>query len=123
MKVEHIPGSKNKAADCLSKLPYITRKRNDNPLHDVPINSVTLEESNVACPLCEVDFTNTIAQQKFDKHCKIGKLINETSSKFPDGDLYAYDKGLLYHINKEMLGIQGCCGSESIGTYSAKRNA
>ena len=33
--VEHIPGSQNKAADCLSRLPYITRKRNDNPLHVV----------------------------------------------------------------------------------------
>ena len=30
----HIPGTQNKAADCLSRLPFVTRKRNDNPLHD-----------------------------------------------------------------------------------------
>ena len=102
INVEHIPGSENKAVNCLSGLPYITRKRNDNPLHDVPINSVTLEERNVACPLCEVNLTDTIAQQKIDKHCiRIGKLMKDTNSEFPDRDLYAYDKGLLYHINKE----------------------
>ena len=27
-------GYKNKAADCLSRLPFVTRKRNDNPLKD-----------------------------------------------------------------------------------------
>ena len=27
----HIPGTQNKAADCLSRLPFVTRKRNDNP--------------------------------------------------------------------------------------------
>ena len=32
IQVEHIPGYKNKAADCLSHLPFVTRKRNDNPL-------------------------------------------------------------------------------------------
>ena len=32
IQVEHIPGYKNKAADCLSRLPFVTRKRNDNPL-------------------------------------------------------------------------------------------
>ena len=34
IQVEHIPGYKNKAADCLSRLPFVTRKRNDNPLKD-----------------------------------------------------------------------------------------
>ena len=34
MQVEHIPGYKNKAADCLSRLPFVTRKRNENPLKD-----------------------------------------------------------------------------------------
>ena len=27
IQVEHIPGYKNKAADCLSRLPFVTRKR------------------------------------------------------------------------------------------------
>ena len=31
INVEHIPGYKNKAADCSSQLPFVTRKRNDNP--------------------------------------------------------------------------------------------
>ena len=34
IKVELIPGYKNKAVDCLSRLPFVTRKRNDNPLKD-----------------------------------------------------------------------------------------
>ena len=33
--VEHIPGRKNKAADFLSRLPFVTRKRNDNPLNNM----------------------------------------------------------------------------------------
>ena len=31
IQVEHIPGHKNKAANCLSQLPFVTSKRNDNP--------------------------------------------------------------------------------------------
>ena len=31
IQVEHILSYKNKAADCLSRLPFVTRKRNDNP--------------------------------------------------------------------------------------------
>ena len=34
VQVEHIPGYKNKAADCLSRLPFVTRKRNNNPCKD-----------------------------------------------------------------------------------------
>ena len=34
IQVEHIPGHKNKAADCLSRLPFVTRRRNNNPLND-----------------------------------------------------------------------------------------
>ena len=30
----HIPGTQNKAADCLCRLPFLARKRNDNPLYD-----------------------------------------------------------------------------------------
>ena len=55
IKVEHIPGHKNKAADCLSQLPFVTRKRNDNPLKDieVTVNVTQAEESTTCCPLCE----------------------------------------------------------------------
>ena len=45
IKVEDIPGSQNKAADCLSRLPYITRKRNDNPLHVVDFSDIDKAES------------------------------------------------------------------------------
>ena len=38
IKVEYIPGYKNKAADCLSRLPFVTRKRNNNPLKDEEIS-------------------------------------------------------------------------------------
>ena len=30
IKNEHSPGAQNKAADCLSRLPFVTRRRNDN---------------------------------------------------------------------------------------------
>ena len=57
--VEHIPDHKNKAADCLSRLPFVARKRNDNPLNDTKItsNETSIEESNVCCPVCDVDLT------------------------------------------------------------------
>ena len=58
--VEHIPGYKNKAADCLSRLPFVTRKRNDNPLKDEETTIKVIEEENdICCPLCEVDLTDT----------------------------------------------------------------
>ena len=38
IQVDHIPGSKNKAADCLSWLPFATRKRNNNPLKDEDVS-------------------------------------------------------------------------------------
>ena len=34
IQVEYIPGHKKKAANCLSWLPFATRKRNNNPLKD-----------------------------------------------------------------------------------------
>ena len=40
IKVEHITGSENKAADCLSRLPYITRKTNNIPLHVVDFSDI-----------------------------------------------------------------------------------
>ena len=38
IQVEHITGHKNKSADCLSMLPFTTRKRNDNPLKDEDVS-------------------------------------------------------------------------------------
>ena len=38
IQVEHIPGHKNKAANCLSQLPLATRKRNNNPLKDEDVS-------------------------------------------------------------------------------------
>ena len=53
IKVEHIPGYKNKAADCLSRLPLVTRKRNDNPLKDeTHVNAINeVKEESTCCPL------------------------------------------------------------------------
>ena len=61
IQVEHIPGYQNKAADCLLRLPFVTRKRNDNPLkdEDISINAVKTEDDITCCPLCEVDLTDT----------------------------------------------------------------
>ena len=46
IQVEHIPGYKNKAADCLSRLPFVTRKRNDNPLKDEESTINAIQEDN-----------------------------------------------------------------------------
>ena len=56
IKVEYIPGYKNKAPDCLSRLPFVTRKRNDNPLKDeTHVNAINgAEEETTCCPLHEV---------------------------------------------------------------------
>ena len=105
IQVEHIPGHKNKAADCLSQLPFVTRNGNNNPLkdEDVSINESQVEVGEDCCPLCEVEWTNTKALQKSDKHCiRIAKLMEDPRSRFHKRDSYWYDNtGLLYHINKE----------------------
>ena len=41
IQVEHITGHKNKAADCLAQLPFMTRKRNDNPLNGEDVSVTT----------------------------------------------------------------------------------
>ena len=71
IQVEHIPGHKNKAADCLSWLPFAISERNDNPLKDkdVSIHETKVELGKDCCPLCEVDLTDTKALQQSDKHC------------------------------------------------------
>ena len=105
IQVEHIPGYKNKAADCVSRLPFVTRKRNDNPLkdEDISINAVQTEDDMTCCPLCEVDLTDTKTSQHEEKHCiRIAKLIADPKSRFNERDSYGYDdKGILYHTSRE----------------------
>ena len=87
IKVEHIPGHKNKAADCLSQLHFVTRKRNDNPLKDVEVtvNVIQAIENTTCCPLCEVDLTDTKTLQQED--CiRIAKLMNEPKTRFHERD-------------------------------------
>ena len=71
IKVEHILGYKSKAADCLSQLPFITRRRNDNPLKDkdTGISVVQIENDTICCPLCEVGLTDTKTLQQEDRYC------------------------------------------------------
>ena len=52
IQVELIPGCKHKAADCFSRLPFVTRKRNDNPLKDEISISMTQTEDNTQCCHC-----------------------------------------------------------------------
>ena len=103
IKVEHIPGYKNKAADCLSRLRFITRKRNDNPLKDeeAGISVLQTEDDTICCPLCEVDLTDTKTLQQEDKYCiMIAKILSDPKSRFNEKVSYGYDeKGMLYHIN------------------------
>ena len=80
------------------------QKRHDNPLHYNPdstqVYHITEDDINSECSLCEVDFTDTIALQQQDNHCiRILNLMKDKSSKFPDRDIYAVNKGLLYHKN------------------------
>ena len=44
IQVEHIPGHKKKAVECLSQLPFAARKRNNNPLKD---EDVSINETQV----------------------------------------------------------------------------
>ena len=103
--MEPIPGYKNKAADCLSRLPFVTRKRNDNTLKDETcVNAINeAEEESTCCPLCEVELTDTKALQQEDRFCKmIANLLEDPKSKFHERDSYGYtDDGLLYHISRE----------------------
>ena len=99
IQVEHIPGQKNKAADCLSQLPFTARKRNNYPLNDedFSINETKVEVGKDCCPLCEVEMTDLKALQQSDKHCiRIAKLMEVPRSRFHERDSYAYDDtGLL----------------------------
>ena len=103
--MEHIPGHKNKAANCLSQLPFVTSKRNDNPLkdEDVSMCETQTKVGEDCCPLCEVKLTDTKALQQYDKHCiKIARLMEDPRSRFHERVSYGYDDTcLLYHINRE----------------------
>ena len=104
-KVEHIPCYKNKAADCLFMLPFVTRKRNDNPHKDeTHVNAPNeVEEESTCCPLCEIELIYTKALQQEDRFCKmIERLLEDPKSKCHERDLYVYTNGsLLYHISRE----------------------
>ena len=100
IQVEHIPGYKRKAADCLSRLPFVTRKRNDNPLRDeISINMTQTEDDTQCCSLCDVDLNDTEALQQQDSYyTRIAKMIEDPKSRFNERDSYGYDTdGLLYH--------------------------
>ena len=100
--VEHISGHKNKAANCLSQLPFTARKRNDNPLkdEDVSIHETKVEVGEDCCPLCEVDLTNTNALTSIAS--ELPKLIEDPRSRFYERDSCGSDdNGLLYLINRE----------------------
>ena len=64
--VEHTPSIQNKAAVFLSRLPYITRKRNDHPLYaidfshasEITITFVNQISSKHENRLCEIDLTS-----------------------------------------------------------------
>ena len=107
IQVEHIPGHKNKGADCLSWLPFMARKRINNPLNDedVSINETQVEMGKDCCPLCEVELTNTKALQQSDKHCiRIAKLMEDSRSRFHKRDSHGYDDTVLfYHIKGRMV--------------------
>ena len=64
----HIPGTRNEAAVCLSRLPYVTKKRNDNPLHDQDVSAINcienIEDHTTECRLCEVDLTRHTSPTK-----------------------------------------------------------
>ena len=105
IQVEHIPGHKNKEANCLSWLPFVARKRKNNPLNDedVSVKETQVEVGNDCCPLCEVKLSDMKALQQSDKHCiRISKLMEDPRSRFHERYSYRYDDtGLMYQINRE----------------------
>ena len=103
--MEHISGYKNKGADYLSRLPFVTRKRNDNPLkNETHVNAINeVEEESNCCPLYEIELTDTKTLQQEDRFCKmIAILLEDPKCKFHERDSYGYtNDGLLYHISRE----------------------
>ena len=102
--MEHIPGYKNKVADCLSRLPFVTRKRNDNPLKDeVSINMTQTEDNTHCCPMYVADITDIKALKQQERFCiRIAKKMEDPKRRFNERDSNGYEStGLLNHINKE----------------------
>ena len=106
IKCEHIPGAQNKAADCLSRLPYVTKKRSEYQAADtntLNVNNIEeLDNYTCECRLCEVDLTDTLSLQKEDKFClRVTKALATPCNNFPGKHRYSTDKELLYHTNLE----------------------
>ena len=88
----------------LSRLPFVTRKKKDNPLKDeISINRTQTEDNTQCCPLCVVDIADTKALQQQDRICiRIAKMMEDPKSRFNERNSYGYDSsGLLYHIHKD----------------------
>ena len=108
--MEHISGHKNKAANCLSGLPFVTRKRNNSPLKDenVSINKNQVEVGEDCCPLCEVELTDTKVLQQSDKHCiRIAKLMEDPRSRFHKKESYVYKQhsSVVPHKQRKWQGV------------------
>ena len=96
IKYECIPGAQNKAADCMSRLPFVKRERNDNLLHDnfgsTQVHQITEDDMNPDCRLCEVNLIDTITLQQQPKQCfRIQNLMKDPKGRSPDRDKYALD--------------------------------
>ena len=106
--VEHIPDTINKAADYLSRLPFVTRKRNDSPLNNInyskeptievtyasiPFDCIKPEKTDATCRLSKIDLTDMISQKETDKqYIIIENTMKNRDRKFPDRDRYAIDQ-------------------------------
>ena len=94
--------------DQLHRLPFVTRKRNNNPLYDnekIKINHISPMDNDMAveCRLCEVKMTDTKALQNEDKHCiRIKNLMEDPNSKFPERNRYCYENELLCYKTLDM---------------------
>ena len=114
IKLEHIPGNRNCFADCLSRLPFEVRKRVDDPLLDIEVAHVEIQEVSAhnivenCCPVCVEDRTNTVAMQAHDTHCiRIKKLLADPKSTFGlVRDSYGLEENGLLHRKVVDKGVE-----------------